>query len=49
MLKLKISAVKQPTPVSQVWSAIAVFIRTRRQRDRDRRILARMNDHDLRP
>lgn len=48
LLKLKIAATKQHAPVNQVWSTIVALIRARRQRDRDRRILARMNDHDLR-
>jgi uncharacterized protein YjiS (DUF1127 family) len=48
LLKLKIAATKQHAPVSQVWSSIVVYLRARRQRTRDRRILARMNDHNLR-
>lgn len=48
LLKLKIAVPKQHTPVIQVWSTIVAFIRARRQRDRDRRVLARMNDHNLR-
>jgi uncharacterized protein YjiS (DUF1127 family) len=48
LLKLKIAAAKQHAPVNQIWSTIVAFIRARRQRARDRRILARMNDHILR-
>ena len=48
LLKLKITATRQHAPVNQVWSTIADFIRARRLRARDRRVLARMNDHDLR-
>ena len=48
LLKLKIAATKQHAPVNQVWSTIAAFIQSRRQRTRDRRILSRMNDHNLR-
>ena len=48
LLKLKIAAAKQHAPVNQIWSTIVAFVRTRRQRARDRRILSRMNDHNLR-
>ena len=48
LLKLKIAATKQHAPVNHVWSTIVAFIRARRQRARDRRILSRMNDHNLR-
>jgi uncharacterized protein YjiS (DUF1127 family) len=48
LLKLKIAATKQHAPVNQAWSTIAAFIRARRQRTRDRRVLSRMNDHNLR-
>lgn len=49
LLKLKIAIPKQHAPVNQAWSTtIAAFIRAHRQRARDRRILARMNDHSLR-
>lgn len=48
LLKLKIAATKQHAPVSQVWSTIVAYLSARRQRVRDRRILARMNEHNLR-
>jgi uncharacterized protein YjiS (DUF1127 family) len=48
LVKLKIAATKQHTPVNQAWSTVAAFIRARRQRARDRRMLSRMNDHNLR-
>ncbi len=48
LLKLKIAAAKQHAPINHVWSTIVAFIRARRQRARDRRILSRMNDHILR-
>lgn len=48
LLKLKIAAARQHAPVNQIWSAILAFIRARRQRARDRRILSCMNDHNLR-
>lgn len=48
LLKLKIAATKRHLPVNQVWSTFVAFIRARRQRARDRRILAHMNDHNLR-
>ncbi len=48
LLKLKIVATKQHAPVNQAWSTIAAFIRASRQRARDRRMLSRMNDHNLR-
>lgn len=46
LLKLKIAAAKQHAPVNQFWSTIVAYIRARRQRDQ--RILSRMNDHNLR-
>ena len=48
LLKLKIAAIKQHTPDNQIWSTIVAYLRARRQRARDRRALARMNDHILR-
>jgi uncharacterized protein YjiS (DUF1127 family) len=48
LLKLKIAAIRQHAPVNQFWSTIVAYLRARRQRARDRRILARMNDHNLR-
>ena len=48
LLKLKIAAAEQHAPVNQIWSTLVARIRARRQRARDRRILARMNDHNLR-
>jgi len=45
MLKLKIATTKQHAPVNQIWPTLVALIRARRQRARDRRILARMNDH----
>lgn len=46
--KLKIAATRQHAPVNQVWSTIVAYLRARRQRARDRRVLSRMNDHNLR-
>ena len=48
LLKLKIAATKQHAPVNQIWSTIVACLRAGRQRARDRRIVARMNDHNLR-
>jgi uncharacterized protein YjiS (DUF1127 family) len=48
LLKLKIAAASQQAPVSQIWSTIVTYVRASRQRARDRRVLARMNDHNLR-
>jgi uncharacterized protein YjiS (DUF1127 family) len=48
LLKLKIAIPKQYAPVNQFWSTIVTYIRARRQRARDRRVLARMNAHNLR-
>ena len=48
LLKLKIAVPKQHAPVNRVWSTLAAFVRARRQRARDRHILAHMNDHNLR-
>ena len=48
LLKLKIAATRQHAPVNQIWSTIVAYLRARRQRARDRRILSRMNDHNLR-
>jgi uncharacterized protein YjiS (DUF1127 family) len=48
LLKLKIVATKRHAPVNQVWSTIAAFFLARRQRTRDRRMLSRLNDHNLR-
>jgi uncharacterized protein YjiS (DUF1127 family) len=48
VLKLKIAIPKQHTPVNRVWSTIVAVVRARCQHDRDRRILSRMNDHNLR-
>jgi len=48
LLKLKIAAARQHAPVNHVWSTIVAFIRARRQSARDRRILSRMNDRNLR-
>ena len=48
LLKLKIAATKQHAPVNPLWSTIVAYLRARRQHARDRRILARMNDHNLR-
>ena len=48
LLKLRIAAARQYAPVNLVWSTIVAYLRARRQRARDRRILARMNDHNLR-
>ncbi len=48
LLKLKIAAARQPAPVNHLWSTIVAYLRASRQRARDRRILARMNDHILR-
>lgn len=48
LLKLRIAAARQRAPVNHVWSTIVAYLRARRQRARDRRILSRMNDHSLR-
>ena len=48
LLKLKIAAAGQHAPLNQIWSTIVAYFRARRQRARDRRILAGMNDHILR-
>ena len=48
LLKLKIATTKHPAPVNQVWSIVVAYVHARRQRARDRRILARMNNHNLR-
>jgi uncharacterized protein YjiS (DUF1127 family) len=48
LMKLKFSATEQHAPVNQVWSGIAAYFRSRKQRSRDRRILSQMNDHNLR-
>ncbi|HUQ35507.1 MAG TPA: DUF1127 domain-containing protein [Aestuariivirga sp.] len=47
LLKLKIAATEH-TPVNRVWSALVAFVRARRQRACDRRILTHMNNHNLR-
>ena len=47
LLKLKIAAAKQHAPVNQIWSTVVAFVRARRQRACDRRILSHMNDYDL--
>ena len=48
LLKLTAVAQKSSLPVNRLWSSVVAFIRARRQRARDRRILSRMNDHALR-
>ena len=48
LLKLTAVVQKSSPPASRLWSTIVAFIRARRQRARDRRILSRMNDHNLR-
>jgi uncharacterized protein YjiS (DUF1127 family) len=48
LLKLKFATTKHPAPVNQVWSVVVTYVHARRQRARDRRVLARMNDHHLR-
>jgi uncharacterized protein YjiS (DUF1127 family) len=48
LLKFTTVAAKPHLQVNQVWSAVAAYFRSRRQRSRDRRILMHMNDHDLR-
>jgi uncharacterized protein YjiS (DUF1127 family) len=48
LLKLKIAVAKPHAPVNQFWSIIITYVRARRQRARDRRILGHMNDHNLR-
>ena len=48
LLKLKIAATRQHAPVNHAWSTIVAYLRARRQRACDRRILTRMNDHNLR-
>ena len=48
LLKLKVAAARQQAPAGQIWSTIVTYIRARRQRARDRRVLARMNAHNVR-
>ena len=48
LLKLNAVAEKSSLPVNRLWSGVVAFIRARRQRAHDRRILSRMNDHNLR-
>jgi uncharacterized protein YjiS (DUF1127 family) len=48
LLKLKIAAARQHAPVSEIWSTIVTYVRASRQRARDRRVLSRMNAHNLR-
>lgn len=48
LLKLTAVVQKSSLPASRFWSTIVAFIRAHRQRARDRRILSRMNDHNLR-
>jgi uncharacterized protein YjiS (DUF1127 family) len=48
LLKLKFAVPKQHAPVNQAWSTIVAVIRARRQRAHDRRLLSRLNDHNLR-
>ena len=48
LLKLKVAAARQQAPAGQIWSTIVTYFRTRRQHARDRRMLSRMNDHNLR-
>jgi uncharacterized protein YjiS (DUF1127 family) len=48
LLKFNAVAAKPHLQVNQVWSAIAAYFRSRKQRSRDRRILLNLNDHDLR-
>ena len=48
LLKLKIAATKQHAPVNQVWSTIAAYLRSRRQRPATGKFSAHMNDHNLR-
>ncbi len=48
LLKLTAIAQKSSLPASRVWSIILSYLRARRQRASDRRILSRMSDHHLR-
>ena len=48
LLKLKIAAARQHAPVNHSGQPSLPYLRARRQRARDRRILSRMNDHNLR-
>ena len=48
LLKLNAVAANPHLQVNQVWSAVAAYFRSRRQRFRDRRILMHMNGHNLR-
>lgn len=48
LLKLNAVAEKSSLPVNRFWSVIVAYAHAHRQRARDRRILAHMNDHNLR-
>jgi len=48
LLKLTAVAQKSSLPASRIWSTIVAYLRARRQRASDRRILSRMSDHHLR-
>jgi uncharacterized protein YjiS (DUF1127 family) len=48
LLKPNAVAVKSLLPVNQAWTAAVAYFHSLRKRSRDKRILMRMNDHDLR-
>ena len=48
LLKFTTVTAKPHLQVNQVWSAVAAYFRQQRERSRDRRVLAHMNDHNLR-
>ena len=46
--KISLITAKSRLPVHRVWAAIATYFLVRRRRARDARILAHMNDQNLR-
>ena len=48
LLKSTTITTKSRLPVHRVWAAVATYFRAHRQRARDTRILAHMNDQNLR-
>ena len=46
--KLSLITAKSRLPVHQAWATIATYLRAHRQRAHDARILAHMNDQNLR-
>jgi uncharacterized protein YjiS (DUF1127 family) len=48
LLKLTAVAQRSSLPLGRLWLSLIAFLRARRQRARDRRILSHMSDHHLR-